>query len=151
MLRREGADRSATDVIREVQSTSIATLVAEYNTIVSLADGERWEKVLRDAGLDDAEFAQAQNSDGYQTLLAQLREAESRGFDLRAGLSTLVNIRSFRRGRATCSATLTHRIARYVAAMGYPRIDQLATRGRSLSSSDRHLRPRRRFRVARPR
>ena len=42
--------------------TSIATLVAEYNTIVTLADGERWERFLRDAGLDGAELARAQNS-----------------------------------------------------------------------------------------
>jgi hypothetical protein len=121
VLRREGADRSATDVIREFQATSIATLVAEYNTIVTLADGERWESVLRDAGLDGVEFARAQNSDGYHTLLAQLREAEIRGFDVRDDLSTLVNTRSFD-DAGDVAATLTHRVTRYVDAMGYPEL-----------------------------
>ena len=121
VLRREGADRSATDVIREFQVTSIASRVAEYDTIVTLADGERWERVLRDAGLDDAEFARAQNSDAFHSLLAQLREAEIRGFDVRDDLSTLVNARSFD-DAGDVAATLTHRVTRYVAAMGYPEL-----------------------------
>jgi hypothetical protein len=121
VLRREGADRSATEVIREFQATSIATLVAEYNTIVTLADGERWERVLRNAGLDNAEFALAQNSDSYHALLAQLREAEIRGFDVRHDLSMLVRTRSFD-DAGDVAATLTHRVARYVAAMGYPEL-----------------------------
>jgi hypothetical protein len=121
VLRREGADKSATDVIDAFQATSIATLVAEYNTIVTLADGERWERVLRDAGLDGAEFARAQNSDGYHTLLAQLREAEVRGFNVRDDLSTLVNARSFD-DADDVAATLTRRVTRYVAAMGYPEL-----------------------------
>jgi hypothetical protein len=121
VLRREGADMSATDVIREFQATSIATLVAEYNTIVTLADRERWERVFRDAGLDDTEFARAKDSDAFHSLLAQLREAEVRGFDVRDDLSTLVNTRSFD-DAGDVAATLTHRVARYVAAMGYPEL-----------------------------
>jgi len=121
VLRREGADKSATDVIREFQATSIATLVAEYNTIVALADGERWERVLRDAGLDGADLARTRNSDAYHSLFAQLREAETRGFDVRDALSTLVKARSFDDAE-DIAATLTHRVARYVAAMGYPEL-----------------------------
>jgi conjugative relaxase-like TrwC/TraI family protein len=121
VLRREGADKSATDVIREFQATSIATLVAEYNTIVTLADEERWERVLRDAGLDGAELARAKDSDAFHSLLAQLREAEIRGFDVYDDLSTLVNTRSFD-DAGDVAATLTHRTARYVAAMGYPEL-----------------------------
>jgi hypothetical protein len=121
VLRREGADVSATDVIRAAQSTSIATLVAEYDTIVALADGKRWERALRDAGLSDTEFARAYSSDSYRTLLARLREAEIRGFDVHDDLSTLVKGRSFE--DAEVAATLTHRVARYVTAMGYPELD----------------------------
>jgi conjugative relaxase-like TrwC/TraI family protein len=121
VLRREGADMSATDVIREFQATSIATLVAQYNTIVTLADGERWERLIRDAGLDDTEFARAKVSDAYPTLLAQLREAETRGFNVRDDLSTLVNTRSFD-DAGDVAAILTHRVTRYVAAMGYPEL-----------------------------
>ncbi|MGC1239914.1 MAG: MobF family relaxase [Acidimicrobiales bacterium] len=122
VLRREGADRSATDVIRDSQATSVAALVAEYNTIVTLADGERWESVFRDAGLDDAEIARAQNSDAYRTLLGQLREAEVRGFDVRGDLLSLVKVRPFE-DAGDVAATLTRRVTRYVAAMGYPELN----------------------------
>jgi conjugative relaxase-like TrwC/TraI family protein len=121
VLGREGANMSATDVIREFQATSIATLVAEYNTIVTLADGERWERVFRDAGLDGAEFARAKVSNGYPMLLTQLREAETRGFNVRDDLSTLVNTRSFD-DADDVAVILTHRVTRYVAAMGYPEL-----------------------------
>jgi hypothetical protein len=63
-------------------------------------------------------FARAQNSDGYQALLAQLLEAEIRGFDSRDDLSTLVNIRSLD-DASDVSAILTNRVSRYVATMGY--------------------------------
>jgi hypothetical protein len=108
-------------VIRGFQATSIATLVAQYNAIVTLADGERWKSVLRDAGLDDFEIAQAENSDCYHSLLAQLREAETRGLNVRDDLSTLISIRSLD-DVGDVAAILTHRVARYVSAMGYPEL-----------------------------
>lgn len=126
VLHRESADVSATDMIRSLQQHSIATLVAEYETIVTLADGDRWEELLRDAGLGSADLARAQTSDAYHSLLARLREAESRGFDAREDLSTLVNLRSFSDAEDVAS-TLAYRIGRYVSAMGYPDLteDQL--------------------------
>ena len=51
VLRHEGADVSATDMIRLSQTQSIAALVAEYDTIVALADGPRWDVVLSHSGL----------------------------------------------------------------------------------------------------
>lgn len=121
VLRREGADVSVTDMIRSVQEQSIATLVAEYETIVALADAERWESVLRETGISDAEFTRAKASDAYYTLLDHLREAEIRGFDVRDDLTTVVRMRSFSDAEDV-SATLTHRIDRYVIAMGYPQL-----------------------------
>ena len=50
VLRHEGADVSATDMIRLSQTQSIAALVAEYDTIVAVAEGARWEKVLTRVG-----------------------------------------------------------------------------------------------------
>jgi len=44
-----GADVSATDMIRLFQTQSIAALVAEYDTIVAMADGDRWETVLSES------------------------------------------------------------------------------------------------------
>jgi hypothetical protein len=90
VLRHEGADVSATDMIRLSQTQSIAALVTEYDTIVTLADGGRWETVLSESGLSDTEHTQAKASPAYASLLAQLRDAENRGFDIRTELPMLV-------------------------------------------------------------
>src|ERR1019366_5929577 len=57
VLRHEGADVSATDMIRRFQIRSIAALVAEYDTIVALADGPHWDEVLSRSGLSDTKLA----------------------------------------------------------------------------------------------
>jgi hypothetical protein len=119
VLRHEGADVSATDMIRASQTQSIAALVAEYDTIISLAEGPRWDEVLSHSGLSDTELAQAKDSPAYTALLAQLRDAESRGFDVDTELPMLVVGRSF--GDAEDVASVLHyRIDRYVTGMGYP-------------------------------
>ena len=119
VLRHEGADVSATDIIRLSQTQSIAALVAEYDTIVALADGGRWDEVLSQSGLSDTEFAQAKASPAYAALLAQLRDAENRGFDVDSELPMLVMGRSF--GDAEDVAGVLHyRIDRYVTGVGYP-------------------------------
>jgi hypothetical protein len=119
VLRHEGADVSATEMIRLFQTQSIAALVAEYDTIVALADGPRWDEVLSQSGFSDTEFAQAKASPAYAALLAQLRDAENRGFDVDSELPMLVTGRSF--GDADDVASVLHyRIDRYVTGVGYP-------------------------------
>ena len=119
VLRHEGSDVSATDMIRLSQTQTIAALVAEYDTIVALADGPRWDEVLSEAGLSDTELAQAKASPAYTTLLAQLRDAENRGFDVDTELPPLVTGRTF--GDADDVASVLHyRIDRYVTGVGYP-------------------------------
>jgi len=49
-------------MIRLLQTQSIAALVAEYDTIVAMADGDRWETVLSESGLSDSELVQAKSS-----------------------------------------------------------------------------------------
>jgi hypothetical protein len=118
VLRHEGADVSATDMIRLSQTQSIAALVTEYDTIVTLADGGRWETVLSESGLSDTERTQAKASPAYASLLAQLRDAENRGFDIRTELPMLVTGRSF--GDAEDVASVLHyRIDRYMTGVGY--------------------------------
>jgi len=119
VLRHEGADVSATDMIRRSQTQSIAALVAEYDTIIAMADGGRWDEVLSESGLSDAELAQAKASPTYAALLAQLRDAESRGFDIGTELPMLVAGRSFDDADDVASV-LHHRIDRYVTGVGYP-------------------------------
>jgi hypothetical protein len=119
ILRHEGADVSATDMIRRSQTQSIAALVAEYDTIATLADGERWHGVLSQSGLSTTELVQAKVSPTYAALLSQLRDAENRGFDVHEELPMLVTGRSF--GDANdVACVLHHRIDRYVTEMGYP-------------------------------
>ncbi|MHB2028661.1 MAG: MobF family relaxase [Acidimicrobiales bacterium] len=119
VLHHEGADVSATDMIRQSQTQSIAALVAEYDTIVSMAEGGRWDEVLSQSGLSDTELAQAKASPAYAALLAQLRDAESRGFDVHTELPMLVTGRSFDDADDVASV-LHHRINHYVAEVGYP-------------------------------
>jgi hypothetical protein len=119
VLRHEGADVSATDMIRLFQTQSIAALVAEYDTIVAMADGDRWETVLSESGLSDSELVQAKSSPAYAALLAQLRDAENRGFDIYTELPMLVVGRSFDDAEDV-SSVLHYRIDRYLAGVGYP-------------------------------
>ena len=119
VLRHEGADVSATDMIRASQTQSIAALVAEYDTIVTLAEGPRWEQVLSQSGLSDTEVAQTKASPAYAALLAQLRDAENRGFYVDTELPMLVTGRSFDDADDVASV-LHHRIDRYVTGVGYP-------------------------------
>jgi len=119
VLRHEGADVSATDMIRRSQTQSIAALVAEYDTIVAMAEGPRWDEVLSQSGLSDAELVQAKASPAYGALLAQLRDAENRGFDVDTELPMLVTGRSFSDANDVASV-LHHRVDRYVTGVGYP-------------------------------
>jgi len=119
VLRHEGADVSASDMIRRSQTQSIAALVAEYDTIVALADGPRWDEVLSRSGLSSTEFAQTKISPAYGALLAQLRNAENRGFDVDTELPMLVTGRPFDDAEDVASV-LHHRVDRYVTGVGYP-------------------------------
>ena len=119
ILRHEGADVSATDMIRLSQTHSIAALVAEYDTIAALADGKRWNAALSQSGLNDIELTQVKASPAYAALLAQLRDAENRGFDIRTELPMLVVGRSFDDAEDVASV-LHYRIDRYMTGVGYP-------------------------------
>jgi conjugative relaxase-like TrwC/TraI family protein len=119
VLRHEGADVSATDMICLSQTQSIAALVSEYDTIITLADGGRWDEVLSQSGFSTTELIQAKASPSYAALLAQLRDAERRGFDMDTELPMLVTGRSFEDADDIASV-LRHRIDRYVTGVGYP-------------------------------
>jgi hypothetical protein len=106
-------------MIRASQTQSIAALVAEYDTIVTMAEGPRWDEVLSQSGLSTTESVQAKASPAYAALLAQLRDAESRGFDVHTELPMLVAGRSFDDADDIASV-LHHRIDRYVTEVGYP-------------------------------
>ena len=76
-------------------------------------------RCLAESGLSEIELAQAKASPAYGALLAQLRDAENRGFDVDTELPMLVTGRSF--GDAEDVASVLHyRIDRYVTGVGYP-------------------------------
>jgi hypothetical protein len=106
-------------MIRLSQTQSIAALVAEYDTIVTLAEGGRWDDVLSQSGLSDIELNQTKASPAYAALLAQLRDAENRGLDIDTELPMLVLGRSFEDADDVASV-LHYRIDRYLTGVGYP-------------------------------
>jgi conjugative relaxase-like TrwC/TraI family protein len=119
VLRNDGADVSATDLIAVSQTQSIAVLVAEYDTIVTMAEGDRWHEVFSQSGLSATDVAQTKASPGYAALLAQLRDAENRGFDIHTELPMLITGRSLE-DVDDIASVLHYRIDRYITGVGYP-------------------------------
>ena len=86
MLRNEGADVAAHEMIRRAhdEAEGMERLSAEYLTLATLAQGERWDALLVRSGLTDAELDAVRASEAHGPLLAAFREAEARGLDIEA-------------------------------------------------------------------
>ena len=84
VLRNEGADVAAHEMIRRAQheAEGMERLSAEYLTLATLAQAERWDALLVRSGLTDAELESVRASEAHGPLLASLREAEARGLDV---------------------------------------------------------------------
>jgi conjugative relaxase-like TrwC/TraI family protein len=143
VLANEGADASAHETIRREQhaSGSIATLVAEYQTIARVAQADRWDRVLSHSVLTSSELAQMRTSDAYGPLLAALADAEARGLDIEAELPNLATVASLRNAEDV-AAVLHERIDQWVAATGKRRhqaddmIAELIPRARGVTDLD---------------
>jgi hypothetical protein len=96
VLAHSGADVAAHEVIRREQAEAegMERLVAEYQTLATEAQAERWDALLARSGLSDAELEAVHNSPAYGPLIAALREAQARGLDVEATLPSLVERRS---------------------------------------------------------
>ncbi len=96
VLRNEGADVAAHEMIRRHQheAEGMERLSAEYLTLATLAQAERWDALLVRSGLTDAELQSVRASEAHGPLLASLREAEARGLDVEAAFPQLVARRS---------------------------------------------------------
>jgi conjugative relaxase-like TrwC/TraI family protein len=96
VLRNEGADVAAHEAIRRAQfeAESIATVAAEYVTIVAKAQDERWTSLLATSGLTGSQVSAVKDSAAYGPLIAALREAESCGLDVDVALPVLVRGRT---------------------------------------------------------
>ena len=84
VLQHSGVELSAHQTITEEQErwSSFAQVAAEYLTIAAEAQRDRWVVELCSSGLTDDEVDEVIASDSFGPLAAELRRAESSGFDI---------------------------------------------------------------------
>jgi conjugative relaxase-like TrwC/TraI family protein len=117
VLRNEGADVAAHDMIRRQQheAEGMERLSAEYLTLATLAQEERWDALLVRSGFTDAELASVRTSEALGPMFAAFREAESRGLDVEAAVPKLIAGRSLA-DSADVAAVLHGRLDRWAKA-----------------------------------
>ena len=119
VLRSEGADVAAHDMIRRAQSEAegFERLSGEYLTLATAAQAERWDALLEASGLTPRELEAVRSGEAHGPLLAAFREAEAAGLDVEAAFPQLVAARSL--GDAADEAAVLHaRVDRLIQAAG---------------------------------
>ena len=116
-LRNEGADVAATEIIRrnQAEAEGMERLSAEYLTLATLAQAERWEALLSRSGLSETELEEVRASEAHGPLLASFREAEAQGLDIERTFPRLVEARSVA-DAADVAAVLHGRVQRWSQA-----------------------------------
>jgi hypothetical protein len=119
VLRREGADVAAHEMIRRAHDDAegMERLSAEYLTLATLAQAERFDALLARSGLTTEELAAVKASEARGPLFAAFRDAEARGLDVEVAFPRLVAGRSLADAEDT-AAVLHHRVERWSAAAG---------------------------------
>jgi conjugative relaxase-like TrwC/TraI family protein len=119
VLRNEGADVAAHDMIRRAQSEAegFERLSAEYLTLATAAQAERWDALLEASGLTRRELEAVRSSDAHGPLLAAFREAETAGLNIEAAFPHLIAVRSLS-DAADEAAVLHARVHRWIQAAG---------------------------------
>ena len=81
-----GHEVAAHDTIRlqHHEAEGMERLSAEYLTLATEAQAERWDALLAHSGLSDVDLANMTASAARGPLFAGLREAEARGLDVEA-------------------------------------------------------------------
>jgi conjugative relaxase-like TrwC/TraI family protein len=122
VLRNEGADLAAHDMIRRSQSEaeSILRLCAEYQTIAKAAQADRWEALLERCGLTDRQLVGVRASQAHAPLLALFRHADARGLDVEGTFPLLVAGRPLD-DAADIASVLHRRVDRWVERAGSSR------------------------------
>jgi hypothetical protein len=119
VLRHEGAEVAAHEANRRQQheAESMERLSAEYLTLATEAQAERWDALLARSGLSDDDLAAVAASAARGPLFAGLRDAEARGLDVEEALPKLVAGRSL--ADAVDVASVLHgRVDRWTHAAG---------------------------------
>jgi conjugative relaxase-like TrwC/TraI family protein len=116
VLRREGADVAAHEVIRRAhdEAEGMERLSAEYLTLATLAQAERFDALLARSGLTTDELASVQASEARGPLFAAFRDAEARGLNIDVAFPHLVAGRSLA-DADDVAAVLHHRVERWAA------------------------------------
>ena len=119
VLRNEGAEIAAHEAIRRAQheAEGIGRLSAEYLTLATEAQAERWDALLARSGLSEDELAAVAASAARGPLFAGLRDAEARGLDVEAALAQLVAGKSLA-DAADVASVLHSRVDRWSHAAG---------------------------------
>jgi hypothetical protein len=122
VLANEGAELSAHETIRRAyhHAESWTTLHAEYQTLARVAQAERWNALLAQAGLAEAEQLQVRTSEAFGPLAAALQEAEARGLPVETALPRLVRGCTFD-DVDDVAAVLHGRVQRWLQSAGSPR------------------------------
>jgi hypothetical protein len=117
VLRNEGADVAAHDMIRREQSEAegFERLSAEYMTLATEAQAERWDVLLERSGLTQTDLHAVRASEAHGPLLAAFREAEARGLNIEAAFPQLVAHRSMS-DAIDVAAVLHARVHRWIDA-----------------------------------
>jgi hypothetical protein len=116
VLARTSAEPSAHRAITTEQDRagSIAQLAAEYDTIATLAQRDRWTTLLRNSGLTDSQTDRATTSDAFGPLCAALRRADAHHYPLEQVLPRVVAHRPIGEDDDV-AAVLHHRLLRATA------------------------------------
>lgn len=116
VLRHSGAELSAHQTIEAEQErwSSIAQIAAEYETIATVAQRDRWTDLLARAGLTNEQIENLLDSDAFGPLAAELRRAEANNMDLETELPPLIAGRSLA-DADNIGAVLISRIRRTMA------------------------------------
>jgi hypothetical protein len=131
VLRHEGADLAAHEMIRHAhdEAEGMERLSAEYLTLATLAQAERFDALLVRSGLSADELAAIRASEARGPLFAAFRDAEARGLDIDAALPRLVAGKSLA-DADDIAAVLHHRLERWTnAAAGRHRGSQILIAG----------------------
>jgi hypothetical protein len=117
VLRNEGADVAAHDMIRRAQSEAegMECLSAEYLTLAGDAQAERWDALLVRSGLTQMEVDAVRASEARGPLFAAFREAEAAGLGVEAAFPHLVTGRSLT-DAVDVAAVLHGRVHRWTEA-----------------------------------
>jgi hypothetical protein len=122
VLANEGAELSAHETIRRAyhHAESWTTLHAEYQTLARVAQADRWNALLAQSGLSEAEQLQVRTSEAFGPLAATLQETEARGLPVETVFTRLVRGRTFE-DADDVAAVLHGRVQRWLQSAGSPR------------------------------